>query len=91
VCAMSMSERGRLGGLATVAKYGPEHMRAIGRKGFKSLCCRFPMNSRRRALYYLHSRGLVTARYVAVRDNAREEAAYAELCAMLGIEDNPPF
>ena len=34
---MTPSERGRLGGLATAAKHGREHMAAIGRKGFKGL------------------------------------------------------
>lgn len=89
--AMSMRERGRLGGLATVAKYGDAHMSKLGKKGFEALCCRFPMNSRRRALYYLNGLGRVAARYVATYDRAKEEAAYAEICPMLGIDDTSPY
>lgn len=34
---MSKAEAGRLGGRATVAKHGTDHMRAIGQKGFDML------------------------------------------------------
>jgi hypothetical protein len=34
---LTPQERGRLGGLATVKKYGTEHMRQIGRRGFAAL------------------------------------------------------
>lgn len=30
---MTKRDAGRLGGMATLAKHGPEHMRAIGRRG----------------------------------------------------------
>src|SRR4051812_40972166 len=57
---MSMAERGRLGGLATVARYGTEHMRRIGRRGFSALAGRFG-KSRRLALEHLDGKGRMEA------------------------------
>jgi hypothetical protein len=34
---LTKAEAGRLGGKATVRKYGPEHMRKIGKAGFAGL------------------------------------------------------
>ena len=39
--AKSKAEAGRLGGLATVAKHGREHMAAIGRRGAATLWERY--------------------------------------------------
>src|SRR5204862_29173 len=36
----SMSERGRLGGLATFRQYGKAHMAAIGKRGFEATVAR---------------------------------------------------
>ena len=38
---LSKAEAGRLGGKATVRKYGPEHMRTIGKAGFQALRRKF--------------------------------------------------
>jgi hypothetical protein len=35
---MTRQEAGRIGGLVTAAKYGPDHMAKIGAKGFESYC-----------------------------------------------------
>lgn len=40
---MNKSEAGRLGGKSTVARYGPEHMRAIGKKGAATLWRRYAL------------------------------------------------
>ena len=89
--AMTMQARGRLGGLATLAKHGREHMSKIGKAGFRRLCCRFQSNSRRQALRFLQNKGLVVAHCPAKLVGQpgwqeRDEAAYAALCAELGIE-----
>lgn len=49
---------GRLGGLATVARHGTEHMRTIGRRGFQATTDRHYGGDRRRHLNELIRRGL---------------------------------
>jgi hypothetical protein len=41
---LTKAEAGRLGGKATARKYGPEHMRAIGKAGFAALRRKFGFN-----------------------------------------------
>jgi hypothetical protein len=41
---LTKAEAGRLGGKSTVRKYGPEHMRAIGKAGFAALRRKFGFN-----------------------------------------------
>jgi hypothetical protein len=41
---LTRAEAGRLGGKSTVRKYGPEHMRAIGKAGFAALRRKFGFN-----------------------------------------------
>jgi hypothetical protein len=86
---MTKRESGRLGGLATFEKHGREHMQAIGRKGFKALCCRFPGNSRRLALHHLHRKGIVQARYIPHQPTPAEDAAVAEMYREFGLEADP--
>jgi hypothetical protein len=58
--ALSMRERGRLGGLATLRRYGVEHFRTIGKAGFRALTR--PGGSRRLALQKLAALGKLTPR-----------------------------
>lgn len=89
--AMSMSERGRLGGLKCLANNGSEHMSKIGKKGFKALCCKFPGNSRRRALQHLNGKGLVKARFITV-EHPEADAIAAQLYQEFGLNhDGPEF
>ena len=39
---ITVNEAGRKGGLATLAKYGKEHLSGIGRKGQETLRKRYP-------------------------------------------------
>lgn len=41
MAGMSKAEAGRLGGLATVAKHGAQHMQAIGKRGAAALWQRY--------------------------------------------------
>jgi hypothetical protein len=86
---MSKAEAGRLGGLATAGKHGRAHMSKIGKAGFRRLCTRFPLNSRRKALAFLHKRGGIVARWLPrPYDKAAEAAATAEVCRMVGLVDD---
>lgn len=40
---ITKAQAGRLGGLATVAKHGPAHMAAIGRRGAAALWARYDL------------------------------------------------
>jgi hypothetical protein len=71
--AMSMAERGRLGGRATVARHGVEHMRTIGKAGFQGLArsLGYMGGSRLGALQFLLSKGKIrTSAAAAARDRA---------------------
>ena len=86
---MSMSERGRLGGKATFAKYGAAHMSKIGKAGFRRLCCKFLLNSRRRALEHLHAKGRMKARYIKWERTTPEQQAalWEQMCEYFWPED----
>lgn len=58
---MTKREAGRLGGRATVARHGTEHMRAIGKHGFLGLARRlgYAGGSRHGALYRLIAKGRI--------------------------------
>ena len=85
--ALSMRERGRLGGKATFEKYGKEHMSKIGKKGFKRLCTHFFLNSRRRALEHLNAKGRMKARYIKpTRSREQREADFRECCELVGMD-----
>jgi hypothetical protein len=60
---LSKAEAGRLGGRATLAKYGPEHFRRLGQLGFAALARRlgYAGGSRLGALQYLTGKGKVPA------------------------------
>jgi hypothetical protein len=89
---MTKSEAGRLGGKATLAKYGAAHMSKIGKAGFRRLCCKFLLNSRRRALEFLNGKGRMKARYIKRERTApaQQEAAWAELCQRFGLDGTGP-
>ena len=52
-------ERGRKGGQTTAARYGREHMQAIGRKGFQVTCERYWNGDRERFVRRLVELGLM--------------------------------
>ena len=60
---LTKAEAGRLGGKATVKKYGPEHMRTIGKAGFAALRRKFGFmgGSGRGALRWLNKKGKIPA------------------------------
>jgi hypothetical protein len=89
---MTKSEAGRLGGKATYKRHGRDHMSKIGKRGFKRLCCKFLLHSRRRALEYLNGKGRMKARYVKRERTtaAQQEAAWAELCQRFGLDGPGP-
>lgn len=43
MAAMTKAQAGRLGGLATVKRYGKDHMQAIGRRGAKTFWRRYTL------------------------------------------------
>lgn len=53
------ARRGKLGGKATVQKYGIEHMRAIGAKGFAAYARKHCGNVRANAVAWLQAEGKV--------------------------------
>jgi len=84
---LSKAECGRLGGRATVERHGVEHMRAIGRKGFKALAT-FVRGGRQGALNRLVGKGRL-AYFRPVHDLSAAELA--EVWAMVeGPADVPP-
>ena len=60
---LTKAEAGRLGGKATVKKYGPEHMRTIGKAGFRGVRRKFGFmgGSGRGALRWLNRQGKIPA------------------------------
>lgn len=88
--AMTMAERGRLGGLKCVSNHGTEHMSKIGKKGFKSLCCKFPGNSRRYALHHLNKKGIIKVRFIPDQ-HLDDGPLAAELYQELGLNPDPEF
>src|SRR5947209_16601672 len=86
---MSKAECGRLGGRATVARHGTEHMRAIGKAGFRGLVRylskRYQGASRREAVARLVAAGKVRDRL-----GPRMSDAEAEALRRFGIEGEVP-
>jgi hypothetical protein len=80
---MTKQEAARLGGLATMKKYGAAHMSRLGKKGFKALCRKFPGNNRRYALMHLNGKGKVSARYIPAR-SAEQDGS--DLYADMGLD-----
>ena len=68
---LTKAEAGRLGGKATVRKYGPEHMRRIGKAGFQGLARKlgFMGGSRLGAIQWLQRKkkfpGMTPAQHAA--------------------------
>lgn len=90
---------GAIGGKTTAEKHGKEHMAKIGRAGFRRLCTRFPANSRRKALAFLHNKGTagITPTCPAKlqphtpAEVARMDRDYRELAAEYGLGPDPEF
>ena len=68
---LTKAEAGRFGGKATVRKYGPEHMRRIGKAGFQGLARKlgYMGGSRLGAIQWLQARrsfpGMTPAQHAA--------------------------
>jgi hypothetical protein len=84
---LTKAEAGRLGGKATVKKYGPEHMRTIGKAGFAALRRKFGFmgGSGRGALRWLNKQG----RIPAAPDPDLESRIFHELWDQLAPPDEP--
>jgi hypothetical protein len=82
---LTKAEAGRLGGKATAKKYGPEHMRTIGKAGFAALRRKFGFmgGSGRGALRWLNKRG----RIPAAPDPDPESQIFHELWEQLAPAD----
>jgi hypothetical protein len=87
---MTRSEAARKAGQACAAKYGREHMQAIGRKGFRALCRKFPGNSRRLALHHLNRKGIVKARFIPTQADP-DPAAFEQLLDSITQNQEIPF
>src|SRR5438132_12331258 len=55
---MSPKDRGRLGGKATLARYGRPHFQAIGRRGYQATLARHWQGDRRGFAQWLHGHAL---------------------------------
>ena len=84
---LTKAEAGRLGGKATVKKYGPEHMRTIGKAGFAALRRKFGFmgGSGRGALHWLNKKGKIPA----APDPDPEHKIFHELWEQLAPPDEP--
>jgi hypothetical protein len=84
---LTKAEAGRLGGKATVKKYGPEHMRTIGKAGFQALRRKFGFmgGSGRGALRWLNKQG----RIPAAPDPDPDSKIFHELWEQLAPPDEP--
>src|SRR5581483_11489911 len=73
---LTMAERGRLGGRATVARHGAAHMAAIGKLGFQGLArsLGYKGGSRLGALQFLIGKGKIK---LSARQRAAEASAVA--------------
>ena len=71
---LTKAEAGRLGGKATVRKYGPEHMRKIGKAGFQALRRKFGFmgGSGRGALRWLNRKGKIPGETPEQQKQAQE-------------------
>lgn len=71
-----MPVRGQAGGLAVLAKYGPEHFREMGRKGFESFTSKYFAGDREAATSWLRHRAYERqAETFAERELSRRIAA----------------
>jgi hypothetical protein len=93
--ALSMNERGRLGGLATFQRHGRQHMSAIGKKGFEATVARHWQGDRHAYLLFLAAREwhLLSDRLDSLRLAEEIRAGAAIACIELPWEDEgaPPF
>ena len=86
---LTKAEAGRLGGKATVRKYGHEHMRRIGKAGFQAFAKKlgFMGGSRLGAIQWLQRQkkfpGLTPAQHAA------RDAMFEDLWAQLASQDEP--
>ena len=84
---LTPAERGRLGGRATVKKYGTEHMRTIGKAGFQALARKlgFMGGSRLGAIQWLQRQKKFPGQTPA--EQARDQADYERLLEELSPKD----
>jgi hypothetical protein len=86
---LTKAEAGRLGGKSTVRKYGPEHMRRIGKAGFAALRKKFGWNADpcrgagRGAIQWLQRQGKFP------RPSAEEQAKLDAMCEELWEQLRP--
>jgi hypothetical protein len=86
---LTKAEAGRLGGRATVRKYGTEHMRAIGKAGFAALRRKFGFmgGSGRGALRWLTRQGKLPGETPEQQRQAQQD--YEQLLEQLLPKDEP--
>src|SRR5438270_1019044 len=81
--SMSMRERGRLGGLATLARYGRRHMAEIGKRGFETTVARHWQGDRLAYRDFLHARNWnMLSDALAGQELARQIAAGATIASI---------
>jgi len=89
--------RGQAGGKAVLAKYGPDHFRELGRKGFETFVARYFDGDRAEAMSWLRVRAYESqAETFAERELARriangEKVASVELPVYTTDDDGIPF
>lgn len=87
---LTKAEAGRLGGKSIVRKYGPEHMRAIGKAGFRALRRKFGFNltdpangGGLGALRWLRRQGKIRGQ--SAEETARYDRTCREAARMVGL------
>lgn len=92
-----MERSGSPGGKATLAKYGVEHFRELGRKGFESFTARYFQGDRQQATDWLrtraHERRLdsFVERELERRLENGEKIACEEMPCLSDADDGIPF
>jgi hypothetical protein len=93
--ALSMSERGRLGGLETFRRHGRKHMAEIGKRGFETTVARHWLGDRHAYLLFLAARewNVLSDRLASLRLGEEIRAGATIACMELPWEDEgaPPF
>jgi hypothetical protein len=86
---LTKAEAGRLGGKATVKRYGPEHMRTIGKAGFQAFARKlgFMGGSRLGAIRWLQRQKKFRTETPA--EQAQAQAMFEDLWNQLAPNDEP--
>lgn len=85
---MNQREAGKLGGLATLAKHGKEHFRALGRLGFNAYVKKHCGGVRKSGARWLASRGKIRPEQRGTAEELR--AIHARLFPD-GVPPDPEF